>query len=79
MKKEEIHIGELICKKLEEEGRTKKWLAKQVNCDASSFCKALKKNYIDTIILLRISLSLDYDFFRYYSDYIIDNKKDMPQ
>ncbi|MDR1601475.1 MAG: XRE family transcriptional regulator [Tannerella sp.] len=65
----DIHIGEIICRKMKAEGRTKKWLAEQVGCDPSSLCKALKKNYLDTDLLYRISLAMHHDFFSYLSAY----------
>jgi len=58
-----IHIGEIICKKMKEEGRTKKWLATQVNCDPSCLCKTLKKSSIDTILLMNICFALKHNFF----------------
>jgi hypothetical protein len=58
------------------------WLAKQVHCDSSSFFKLLKKNHIDTELLLRISLILNYDFFVHYTSLIREykeNAKDLRQ
>jgi len=72
--KTEIHIGELITNRLKQEGRSKTWLAKQVNCDPSSLCKLLKKTHIDTELLFHISLVLNYDFFAFYSTSLCDNK-----
>jgi hypothetical protein len=74
---EKIHTGELICQKLKEEGRTKKWLAGKVHCDASCLCKTLKKRYIDTELLLHISLALQHDFFRHFSNYITENQNNI--
>ena len=64
-----LHIGKIICKKMQEEGRTKKWLANQVSCDPSCFCKTLKKNSIDTALLMNICLALKHNFFEDYSSY----------
>jgi hypothetical protein len=72
--KTEIHIGKSINEKLKEEGRSKTWLAKQVNCDHSSLCKSLKKTHIDTELLFHISLALNYDFFALYSTSLCENK-----
>jgi hypothetical protein len=73
---EKIHIGEIISQKLKEEGRTKKWLAKQVNCDQSNFCKILQKPSMDTGLLLHISLILQVNFFFYLSDYYAENQQE---
>jgi len=64
---EKIPIGELIRKQLEEENRSVAWLAKKVYCDRSSFWKILNRNYMDTELLLRISIILKVDFFAFYS------------
>ncbi|MDR1199146.1 MAG: XRE family transcriptional regulator [Prevotellaceae bacterium] len=66
----EIHIGQLICNKLKENGRSVSWLAKQVYCDRSNLRKMLKNNHIYSELLLRISITLDYDFFAHYSSFI---------
>jgi hypothetical protein len=63
MAQQEIHIGELICRKLQEQARSKAWLAKQVHRNASSLCKILKHSHIDLELLLCISLILHYNFF----------------
>ncbi|MDR1595165.1 MAG: hypothetical protein LBS43_11905, partial [Prevotellaceae bacterium] len=61
--KEKIHIGEIVSQRLKEEGRTKKWLAEQVHCDQSDFCKILHKPSMDTDLLLNILLIMQVDFF----------------
>jgi hypothetical protein len=73
---ENIHIGKLIHQKLKEIDRSKAWLARQICYDPSSFCKLLKRNYMDTELLLRISLILNYDFFTVYSDFIRAKKNE---
>ncbi len=66
--REDIDIGKLIREKLDENGQSASWLAKKVNCDRSTLNKLLKRNHIDTDLLLRISKTLNFDFFSYYSD-----------
>jgi lambda repressor-like predicted transcriptional regulator len=70
---EMFHIGAIICDRLKEEGRTKKWLATQVNYEHSCLCKILKKNYMDTDLLLRISLAMRYDFSTCLTAYYNEN------
>ncbi|MDR2126995.1 MAG: XRE family transcriptional regulator [Prevotellaceae bacterium] len=72
--KHEIHIGQMICNKLEENGRSISWLAKKVYCDRSNLRKMLKHNHIYCELLLRISITLNYDFFVHYSSLIHSNK-----
>ncbi|MDR1672168.1 MAG: helix-turn-helix transcriptional regulator [Bacteroidales bacterium] len=64
---EEIHIGELIRRKMKEERYTAAWLAKQLECDPSNIYKIFKNYRIDTDSLLKISRLLHHDFFSYYS------------
>jgi len=66
-------MGEMICRRMKEEGRTKKWLADRVNRDHSSFCKALKKSYIDTDLLMNICFALQHNFFQYLTSYYYEN------
>ena len=64
-----LHIGKIICQRIKEEGRTKKWLANQVGCDPSCFCKTLKKSSMDTALLMNICLALKYNFFDIFTSY----------
>jgi hypothetical protein len=72
---EKPNIGELISQRLKEEGRTKKWLAGKVNCDSSNLSKTLKKDHIDTDLLIFISVALKYDFTIHISEYIAGKQK----
>jgi len=60
-----IHIGELICDKLSENQRSIAWLAKKVHHDRTSLSRLLKKDSIDTNLLLNISIVLHFDFFMF--------------
>ncbi|MDR2962221.1 MAG: XRE family transcriptional regulator [Bacteroidales bacterium] len=63
-----IPIGTIIQEQLHNRERSAAWLAKKLHCDASNFSKKLKKNSIDTELLMRISLALEYNFFAPYFD-----------
>ncbi|MDR2962236.1 MAG: XRE family transcriptional regulator [Bacteroidales bacterium] len=67
---EEIHIGNAVCDYLKKTGRSKKWLAAQVHCEYSNFCKLLAKQYIDTELLIRISCALHHNFFSYIEHHV---------
>jgi len=69
-----IHIGEEIRKHLAEQKRSVAWLATQLGCDQSSLRKSLKKYYITTDLLFRISTLLGKDFFVYYTKLLSDEK-----
>ena len=63
----EIHIGNLIKQKLRQQERSNAWLARKLFMDSSNVSKMVKRHYIDTDLLLRISIILEEDFFVYYS------------
>ena len=65
---EEIHIGKLVRKKMEEEGRSAQWLAKQVSCTRGNIYKIFENQDIHPQLLKRISIVLKFDFFAYYSE-----------
>ncbi|MDR0743812.1 MAG: XRE family transcriptional regulator [Tannerella sp.] len=67
-KRKELHIGRLIREKAETEGYSACRLAKRLHCDRSNIYKLYRKRTIDAEFLLQISIALNYDFFRYYSD-----------
>jgi hypothetical protein len=64
-----IHIGNIICEQLKQEGRKKIWLAKRVGLTESALCKILKKEYINTDLLLRISHACKHDFAAHISNF----------
>ena len=65
----EPHIGHLIKLELRKQGRTITWLAKQLECSRQNTYKILNRPWIYTDLLLKISIILDYDFFKCFSDY----------
>ena len=72
-----VPIGELIQKKLTEERRSVAWLAEKLCCNRSSVYKIFQKSYIDTGLLLKISLALNFDFFSYYSKIFHEKQDDL--
>ncbi len=71
--KEIPHIGELIRLELKRQGRSNVWLSKQISCNPRTISKIFKKQYIDTFQLWQISIALNHDFFRAYSELIAQN------
>ena len=64
--KEEIHIGELIRKKLEKEEREVTWFARKLHFHPTYIYGIFKKQHVDTWLLLKISIVLNYNFFIHY-------------
>ncbi|GHT78836.1 hypothetical protein AGMMS50262_21890 [Bacteroidia bacterium] len=67
MKNKKIHIGNLIQDKLKADGRSVTWLAKRIHCERNNIYGIFKRPSIDSELLLYISLTLETNFFTYYS------------
>jgi len=61
-------IGKIIEKELRRQERTVTWLSRQLNCARRNVYDIFSRSYIDTELLFRISIVLDTDFFKYYSE-----------
>ena len=64
----EIHIGQLIRQRLDENGHSVVWLARQLTCSRTNVYKIFEKSHLDTEMLARISVVLNYDFFSIISN-----------
>lgn len=62
-----IHIGKLIEAELRRQERPVSWFARKLYCERTNVYDIFKRRSIDTEMLLRISVVLQHDFFRYYS------------
>ena len=71
---QKIHIGTLIREKLKEEERSVAWFARKLHCDRTNIYKIFQKQHLDSELLLKISIVLDYNFFLHYSS-LLDNDK----
>ena len=65
--KDMVHIGNIIKEILDEQGLSASWLAKQLCCDRTNIYSIFKRESIDTSLLVKISVILKHDFFKYYS------------
>ena len=70
---EELHTGEKIREKFDEQGHCVKWFSDKLGFCRDNVYKIFQRKYIDTGLLLKISMLLDYDFFAEYSALL--NKK----
>jgi len=61
-----LHIGREIQRVMEENGKTVVWLAREYGCSRIHMYRIFDKSSLDTAMLLRFSLLLDYDFFELY-------------
>lgn len=62
-----VHAGQLIERKLHEQGRSVTWFATQLCCTRPNVYKIFKKENIDVQLLWRISCILQHDFFYDFS------------
>ncbi len=63
-----MQIGERIRRRLDEQGNTVVWLARQLSCSRTNVYKIFEKSNLDTGLLMRVSMILKYDFFKLYSE-----------
>ena len=72
-----IHIGNIIRNRFNEHGESVSWFARQLCCDRTNVYSIFKRESIDTALLVKISIILNHDFFKYYSEdiAIADNAK----
>ncbi len=61
-----VHIGEAIKKELQRQERSISWFARKLYCDRSNVYDIFKRESIDTKLLLRVCLILNYNFFQLY-------------
>lgn len=57
-----------IEQELRRQGRSVSWFAKALYCDRTNVYKIFRKQSLDSELLLRISVILSCDFFRFYTD-----------
>lgn len=74
MDENEIHIGNRIRQVLKQQGRNITWLASQVNCSRENLYKIFKHSWIHTDMLQKISVALNHDFFKEYSQWFEKQK-----
>lgn len=70
-----IHIGSIIQAQLKADHRSVGWLAREIHCSRNHVYKIFKRHSLDTDLLLRISMSMQFNFFRYYSAEILEGMK----
>ncbi|MBR2638050.1 MAG: XRE family transcriptional regulator [Bacteroidaceae bacterium] len=61
-----VHIGTAIRNELLRQERSITWLSKKLFCDRSNVYDIFKRQSIDSLLLLRISIILEYNFFTLY-------------
>lgn len=70
-----MHIGNEIRKVLKDREMTVVELASRLSCTRVNVYKIFEKHSIDTELLLRISIALEYDFFSLYNTEVETKKR----
>ena len=68
IKQEKELIGSLIQKVLDNKGFTPQWLAERIDCKRRNIYDIFKRSSLDTVKLLKISVALKTDLFKYFSE-----------
>lgn len=74
-----IHLGNMIKKELKAQGRSVSWLARTIHMERSSVYKIFERNSVDIVLLVRICLVMNHDFFKDISTKIRDNYEEISQ
>lgn len=69
-----VHIGKLIEEELRRQERTVTWFADKLCCERTNVYSIFKRQSIDTVLLLRISLILRRNFFSAYLEELEKNE-----
>ena len=69
-----VHIGKEIKKKTQERGMTVVCLSRELGCHRTNIYRIFCSPTIDTGVLLRLSIILEHDFFRLYSEEVAQRK-----
>ena len=71
----DIHIGQLIQEQLKADRRSVGWFSREIGCTRNHVYKIFNKSSLDSDLLLRISLSMHFNFFQYYSAEFLEGMK----
>jgi hypothetical protein len=63
-----IHIGSLIEQELRRQDRSVTWFADKLHCGRTNVYKVFKKKSIDTLLLEKICVILQHNFFLDYAE-----------
>ena len=63
-----MHIGKRIKEVLEQRQKPVTWLAKEINCERTNVYNIFARKDINTALLAKIGIILEYNFFKEISD-----------
>ncbi|MBQ8957104.1 MAG: XRE family transcriptional regulator [Bacteroidales bacterium] len=65
---EEFHIGHKIKEHIDSHGIKLQWLGRQLHCLRNTLYNLFERRWIDSDLLMRLSLVLERDFFAEFSE-----------
>lgn len=71
--KTSLHIGHLIQEQLRKDQRSVGWLAREIHCTRNNVYKIFNKASLDADLILKISKSMNFNFFQYYTAEFLEN------
>jgi hypothetical protein len=71
----DLHIGHLVQEQLRKDKRSVGWLSREIGCTRNHVYKIFNKASMDSDLLLRISISMNFNFFQYYTAEFLENMK----
>ena len=69
-----MNIGKHIEETLRKQGKSASWLATQIPCERTNVYNIFKRKSLDVRLLMRISVILNYDFFKELSQEALPQK-----
>lgn len=70
-----MNIGKHIEEILRKQSKSAAWLATQIPCERTNVYNIFKRKSLDVRLLMRISIILEYDFFKELSEEAFPQKK----
>ena len=70
-----LHIGHLVQEQLRKDKRSVGWLSREIGCTRNHVYKIFNKPSLDSDLLLRISTSMNFNFFQYYTAEFLKSMK----
>lgn len=70
-----IHIGHLIQAQLKADQRSVGWLSREIGCTRNHVYKIFSKASLDSDLILRISKTMNFNFFQYYTAEFLKSMK----
>ena len=70
-----IHIGHLIREQMKKDQRSASWLAREIHCTRNNLYKIFSKPSLDSDLILRISVAMNFNFFQFYTAEFVESMK----